>query len=175
MPGKICKKFAGKLKHEDFRGKLSFSHQGIFFEFSAKIPNNPNSSMPCKLQVPLGVISNFCNANNPWERCWQHVQKEVIFSTILRSSVPVLYDPKWEFSLNFAGSKIFLQDVRSPRQPYQTMQNMQINLSSKGIWKLARIFLPRRRYVASVSFSCEPDLVLAIRTSTDSRPLSLTR
>ena len=29
-PGKIWKKFSGKLKDEDFRGKLSFSLQDIF-------------------------------------------------------------------------------------------------------------------------------------------------
>ena len=63
-PGKICKKFSGKLKHEDFNGKLSFSNQGIFFEFSAKYQITP---LVYALQVPLGVISNFRDANNPLE------------------------------------------------------------------------------------------------------------
>ena len=72
MSGGICKQFSGKLKHEDFNGKLSFSNQGIFFEFSAKYQIIP---LVYALQVPFGVISNFAMQIILWKRCWQHPKR----------------------------------------------------------------------------------------------------
>ena len=65
MPGKICQQFSGKLKHEDL--SVVSCRSAIKAYFSIFRPKYQIPPFVYALSVPLGVISNFCNANKPLE------------------------------------------------------------------------------------------------------------